>query len=64
MELARKPSFLHDDEVKAGTPTDSLSLLMEPARGDLAPHPFYVADTTQRAAVVTFLQSLDDTPLP
>ncbi len=65
MDLARKPSFLHDDEVKAasGLPTDSLSLLLDPSRGATAPHPFYVTDTTQRAAVVTFLQSLDDTPL-
>jgi hypothetical protein len=65
MDLARKPSFLHDDEVKAasGLPTDSLSLLLDPSRGATAPHPFYVTDATQRAAVVTFLQSLDDMPL-
>jgi mono/diheme cytochrome c family protein len=65
MDLARKRSFLHDDEVIAasGSPTDSLSLLIDPSRGATAPHPFYVTDTSQRAAVVTYLQSLDDTPL-
>jgi hypothetical protein len=64
IDLARKPSFLHDDQVKAATPTASLSLLLDPARGATAPHPFYIVDTTQRAAVVTFLQSLDDNSLP
>jgi cytochrome c2 len=64
MDLARKPSFLHDDEVaSAGGPTDSLSLLLDPSRGTTAPHPFSVTDATQRASVVTFLQSLDDSPL-
>ena len=62
LDLKRKPSFLHDDEVKAATPTDSLSLLLDPARGPNAPHPFYLPDAATRAAVVAFLQSLDDTP--
>ncbi|MDB4987349.1 MAG: hypothetical protein JWN04_2527 [Myxococcaceae bacterium] len=64
LDLARKPSFLHDDEVKAETPTASLALLLDPVRGANAPHPFYVQDGSSRAAVVTFLQSLDDTPRP
>jgi mono/diheme cytochrome c family protein len=64
MDLARKPSFLHDDEVKAATPTASLDLLLDPKRGSTAPHPFYIANAAQRATVVTFLQSLDDNPLP
>lgn len=63
MDLKRKPSFLHDDSVKAGTPTESLSLLLDPVRGASAPHPFYVVDGATRSAVVSFLQSLDDTPL-
>jgi hypothetical protein len=33
--------------------------LLDPARGPLAPHPFYVADTALRADVVVFLNSLD-----
>jgi cytochrome c2 len=64
MDLARKPSFLHDDEVTGATPSVALSLLLDPARGATAPHPFYVMSATDRAAVVVFLQSLDDTPLP
>lgn len=63
LDLKRKPSFLHDDSVKAATPTESLSLLLDPARGASAPHPFYVVDAAARSAVVSFLQSLDDTPL-
>ena len=63
MDLGRKPSFLHDDEVIATTPSGALSLLMDPTRGASAPHPFYLADMSQRANVVAFLQSLDDNPL-
>jgi hypothetical protein len=64
VDLARKPSFLHDDEVTGTTPTAALSTLLDPVRGATAPHAFYVVDPAQRAQVVTFLQSLDDTPLP
>ena len=64
IDLARKPSFLHDDEVTGATPTAALTTLLDPARGATSPHPFFVADTTQRANVVTFLRSLDDSPLP
>jgi len=58
MDLARKPSFLHDDSV----PT--LSALFDPKRGPGKPHPFYVGDGRQRADLIAFLQSLDDQPLP
>jgi cytochrome c2 len=58
MDLARKPSFLHDDSVA------SLSSLLDPVRGTTAPHPFFIADAGQRADVVKFLESLDDQPLP
>ena len=58
MDLARKPTFLHDDSVP------SLDNLLDPARTASAPHPFYVTDAGQRAEVVKFLESLDDTPLP
>ena len=58
MDLARKPSFLHDDSVA------SLDSLLDPARSATAPHPFYVADTADRADLVQFLRSLDDQPLP
>jgi len=54
LDLARKPVFLHDDSVP------SLAALLDPARGPLAPHPFYVADPDQRKSIVAFLRSLDD----
>ena len=57
LDLARKPNFLHDSSVA------SLSELLDPARGESAPHPFFVADAAQRADVVLFLNSLDDKPL-
>ncbi len=64
MDLARKPAFLHDDSVREATPEASLDKLLDPARGTTVPHPFYLADTADRAAVVAFLRSLDDQPLP
>jgi hypothetical protein len=64
LDLARKPVFLHDNEVTGPTPEAALSTLLDPARGSTSPHPFFIADSAQRAAVVAFLQSLDDNPLP
>ncbi|MDQ6827310.1 MAG: hypothetical protein M3081_00410 [Gemmatimonadota bacterium] len=53
LDLARKPVFLHDNSVA------SLAALLDPSRGPTVPHPFYVADAQQRAAVVEFLRGLD-----
>lgn len=53
LDLARKPNFLHDNSV----PT--LDNLLNPSRGALAPHPFYLSDATQRADMVEFLRGLD-----
>lgn len=64
MDLARKPVFLHDDSVRADSPAASLSKLLDPARGEGVPHPFYLSDADERAQVVAFLRSLDDQPLP
>jgi hypothetical protein len=36
-----------------------LDNLLDPARGDNAPHPFYIADAAQRADMVEFLKGLD-----
>ncbi len=55
MDLARKPVFLHDNSVA------SLDSLLDPARGASAPHPFYLADLGERADMVQYLKSLDDT---
>ncbi|MBA2304913.1 MAG: hypothetical protein H0W08_20090 [Acidobacteria bacterium] len=52
LDLARKPVFLHDNSVS------TLDNLLDPGRGAMAPHPFYLADPGQRAQVVAFLQGL------
>ncbi len=53
LDLARKPVFLHDNSV----PT--LDNLLSPSRGAMAPHPFYLSDSAERADMVQFLRSLD-----
>jgi len=53
LDLARKPNFLHDSSVP------SLDNLLDPARGENAPHPFFVGSGAQRARVIAFLRSLD-----
>lgn len=53
LDLARTNIFLHDASVS------SLDSLLDPARGDTAPHPFYLADPRQRADMVEFLRGLD-----
>jgi hypothetical protein len=53
LDLARTNLFLHDGSVS------SLDSLLDPARGENAPHPFYFADAKQRADMVEFLRSLD-----
>ena len=52
LDLARKPVFLHDNSVA------NLETLLDPGRGAMAPHPFYVADGLARADVVAFLKGL------
>ena len=56
LDLARTNIFLHDASVP------SLDSLLDPARGENAPHPFYLAEATQRAEVVEFLKGLDTGP--
>lgn len=53
LDLARTNMFLHDGSVS------SLDSLLDPARGDTAPHPFYFSDAKARADMVEFLRSLD-----
>ena len=52
LDLARKPNYLHDNSV----PT--LDNLLDPSRGEAVPHPFYLADKSQRDDMVGFLRSL------
>ncbi|MBA3513415.1 MAG: hypothetical protein H0T77_03450 [Pyrinomonadaceae bacterium] len=53
LDLARTNIFLHDGSVS------SLDSLLDPARGENAPHPFYLAGASQRADMVEFLKGLD-----
>ncbi|MDQ3563300.1 MAG: hypothetical protein M3436_03880 [Pseudomonadota bacterium] len=53
LDLDRKEKFLHDVSVTG------LDALLDPKRGDTAPHPFYIADPSQRGEMVDFLRSLD-----
>ncbi|WP_246137603.1 hypothetical protein [Myxococcus llanfairpwllgwyngyllgogerychwyrndrobwllllantysiliogogogochensis] len=52
LDLGRKDRFLHDSSVVG------LASLLDPARGDKAPHAVYVPDAAQRAELVEFLKSL------
>ena len=53
LDLARKPVFLHDNSVR------NLDMLLDPRRGGLSPHPFYIAQPRRRADMVAYLKSLD-----
>ena len=56
LDLARTNLFLHDASVQ------SLEDLLDPARGETAPHSFYLANPSQRADMVAFLRGLDTRP--
>lgn len=53
LDLDRTTLFLHDASVH------SLDELLDPRRGETAPHPFYFRNTSDRADMVAFLRSLD-----
>ena len=55
LDLARKPNYLHDNSVP------NLDKLLDPARGNSAPHPFYVRSRVQRADLAIYLRGLDTT---
>lgn len=61
MDLVGRRALLHDDSVRPAGPgatfEDAAMLLLDPARGQDAAHPFYVAEPGDRAAVVEFLRS-------
>ena len=55
LDLGRKPNFLHDNSVA------NLDKLLDPARGNSAPHPFYVRSRSQRGDLAIYLRGLDIT---
>ena len=54
MDLAKKTAYLHDSSVS------TLTKLLDPARGDSAPHAYYVGSAEERSDMVAFLKNLDD----
>ncbi|MCA1673769.1 MAG: hypothetical protein LC799_16725, partial [Actinobacteria bacterium] len=53
LDLARTNLFLHDASVR------SLDALLDPQRGDHAPHPFYIGRVEDRKAMIEFLRGLE-----
>ncbi|MBA3755599.1 MAG: hypothetical protein H0X02_04955 [Nitrosomonas sp.] len=53
LDLARKPAFLHDNSV------ESLDALLDPKRGAMAPHPFYLQEAAERLDLLAFLRGLE-----
>lgn len=58
LDLGRKTSLLHDDEVRGASFDEAANLLLDPARGANNAHPFFIEDAGQRQDVVEFLKSL------
>lgn len=62
LDLPRKTTLLHDDSVTGVNFDAAAELLLNPSRGALAAHPFYVAGANERLAVIEFLKSLEIRP--
>ncbi|MBA3639527.1 MAG: hypothetical protein H0W53_09615 [Acidobacteria bacterium] len=56
LDLGRKQVFLHDASVQG------LDMLLNPARGEKAPHPFYVPDGGTRKDMIAYLLGRQTTP--
>lgn len=56
LDLARRTTLLHDDEVRGATFAEAAEKLLNPSRGPQVAHPFYVADPAKRADVIEFLR--------
>jgi len=59
LDLARRTSLLHDDEIVGTTFDDAADQMMNPAKRDpKAAHPFFIANATDRQSVIEFMKSL------
>jgi uncharacterized protein (TIGR03437 family) len=59
LDLARRTSLLHDDEISGATFDEAADIMMNPAkRNSKAAHPFFVSDANDRKAVIEFMKSL------
>jgi len=56
LDLGRKQAFLHDASVQG------LDQLLNPARGERSPHPFYLQDAAQRTDMIAYLHSRQTAP--
>lgn len=59
LDLTRKTALLHDDSVVGATFDEAANLLLDPSRGPMAAHPFYLRKKSDRRQVVEFLRSLE-----
>jgi len=63
LDLARRTSLLHDDEITGTTFDDAADTMMNPSKRDpQAAHPFFVANAADRKAVIEFMKSLGTSP--
>jgi mono/diheme cytochrome c family protein len=56
LDLARRSTLLHDDEVVGTNFKTAAEMLLNPSRGAQVAHPFYISDATKRADVIEFLR--------
>jgi uncharacterized protein (TIGR03437 family) len=59
LDLARRTSLLHDDEITGATFDEAADTMMNASKRDAAAaHPFFVADANDRKALIEFMKSL------
>jgi uncharacterized protein (TIGR03437 family) len=62
LDLARRTSLLHDDEIVGTTFDEAADAMMNATKRDpKAAHPFFVADANDRKALIEFMKSLTTT---
>lgn len=55
--LDQRTVYLHDGRIRGNDSQSALMALLDPARGMMAAHPFYVSDPNQRAQLAEYLRS-------
>jgi uncharacterized protein (TIGR03437 family) len=63
LDLARRTSLLHDDEIVGATFDEAADIMMNAAKRDpKAAHPFFVASADDRKALIEYMKSLAAAP--
>lgn len=57
LDLPRRKTLLHTDEVRGTSFATASEALLNPARGPQVAHPFYITDAAKRADVIEFLRA-------